>query len=54
MHSNGSIALGVLVCCLGVLWLLGRTRVLGPLAVTGFVLGSLATASLFVMLGLTT
>ncbi|RLK60015.1 hypothetical protein [Actinokineospora cianjurensis] len=51
MSDLGMIAFGVLVVCLGALWLLGKAELFGRLAVTGFVLGSLATLSLFVMLG---
>lgn len=46
----GLIAFGVLIACLGTLWLLGRAELVGHLAVTGFVLGSLSTASVYVML----
>ncbi|WP_018683408.1 hypothetical protein [Actinokineospora enzanensis] len=49
MSDLAMIAFGVLVACLGVLWLLGRAELFGRLAVTGFVLGSLATLSLFVL-----
>jgi hypothetical protein len=48
--NTSTIAAGVLAGCLVVTTLLGRTRVLGTLAVAGFVLGSIATAALFVLL----
>ncbi|GAA3024777.1 hypothetical protein [Actinokineospora globicatena] len=51
MSDLAMIAFGVLFACLGALWLLGRAELFGQLAVTGFVLGSLATVSLFVLLG---
>jgi hypothetical protein len=50
MDSTSSIAVGVLASCLAIAWLLGKTKVLGVLTVAGFVLGSLATAALFILL----
>ncbi|PPK65919.1 hypothetical protein V5P93_000188 [Actinokineospora auranticolor] len=50
MDNLGLIAFGVLVSCLGVLWLIGRAELFGRLAVTGFVLGSLSTLSVFLMM----
>jgi hypothetical protein len=44
------LALTILIGSLLLISVLGRTRVIGTLAVAGFVLGSLATASLFVLL----
>ncbi|MGQ0839678.1 hypothetical protein [Actinokineospora sp.] len=51
MHSNTSIAFAVLIACLGIMSLLGKARLFGPLAVAGFVLGAISAASLFVLLG---
>ncbi|HET9142672.1 hypothetical protein [Actinophytocola sp.] len=50
MQSLSSIAFAVLLSCLVITWLLGRAKVFGTLTVAGFVLGSLATASVFVLL----
>ncbi len=50
MSDSGLIAFGVLVACLGVLWMLGRAELFGRLAVTGFLLGALATASVYTLL----
>lgn len=49
MSDMAMIASGVLMACLGALWLLGKAELFGRLAVIGFVLGSLATLSVFVM-----
>jgi len=51
MDNTTSIAAGVLASCLAIAYLLGKAKVLGVLTVAGFVLGSLATAALFVLLG---
>jgi hypothetical protein len=50
MDSSSSIAAGVLASCLAIAYLLGKAKVFGVLTVAGFVLGSLATAALFVLL----
>lgn len=50
MDSTSSIAAGVLARCVAIAWLLGKAKVFGALTVAGFVLGSLATAALFVLL----
>jgi|SoiMethySBSTD1v2_1073268.scaffolds.fasta_scaffold4537534_1 hypothetical protein len=50
MHGFSSIAFTVLLSCLAITWLLGRTKVVGSLTVAGFVLGSLATVAVFVLL----
>jgi hypothetical protein len=51
MHDISFVAFVVLLSCLVITWLLGRTRLLGTLTLTGFFLGALATAALFVLLG---
>lgn len=42
---SSSAAMLVLMACLVITMLLGRTKVVGSLALAGFVLGALATAS---------
>ncbi len=42
---TSSAAMLLLLACLTITALLGRTRVVGPLALIGFVLGTLATTS---------
>ena len=49
MHITSPVALTVLVSCLAITSLLGRTKVFGTLTLTGFVLGALSTASLFIL-----
>ena len=51
MDSANAVAAGVLASCLAVTSLLSKTKVVGMLAVTGFVLGALAAAALFVLVG---
>jgi hypothetical protein len=51
MSNPTAVATAVLLSCLVLIAILGRAKVFGTVAVTGFVLGSLATASLFVLLG---
>jgi hypothetical protein len=46
-----SVTLIVLIACVAITWMLGKTKVVGGLTVAGFVLGSLATACLFLLLG---
>jgi hypothetical protein len=46
-----SVALAVLIASLITMWLLGKAKLVGSLTLVGFVLGSLATASAFVLLG---
>jgi hypothetical protein len=50
MYSTSSVAFAVLVCCLAITMLLGRAKLLGTLTLAGFLLGSLSTAALFVLL----
>lgn len=49
MDGTSSIAAGVLASCLAIAYLLGRAKVFGVLTVAGFVLGSLATGALFIL-----
>ena len=42
---SSSAAMLLLLTCLAITALLGRTKVVGPLAIVGFVLGSVATTS---------
>jgi hypothetical protein len=51
MSDISSVAFVVLLACLAITWLLSRTKLLGTLALAGFLLGAVATASLFVLLG---
>ncbi|HEV2777901.1 MAG TPA: hypothetical protein VGX25_00725 [Actinophytocola sp.] len=51
MSDSTTVATAVLLSCLAITWLLCRARVFGTLTLTGFVLGSLATAAVFVLLG---
>jgi hypothetical protein len=50
MSDPTAVATAVLICCVVITVLLGKTKLFGTLTVTGFVLGSLATAALFVLL----
>ncbi|CRK60936.1 hypothetical protein [Alloactinosynnema sp. L-07] len=43
-------AFAILLACLAIMSVLGKARVLGALAVTGFVLGAISAASVFVMI----
>jgi hypothetical protein len=51
MSDPTAVALAVLLSCLVITWILGKTKLFGSLTLTGFVLGSLATAAVFVLLG---
>jgi hypothetical protein len=51
MNSANAVAAGVLACCLAITSLLSKAKVVGMLAVTGFVLGALAAAAVFILLG---
>ena len=44
-----SVAVGVLLASLATVWLLSRTKVIGTMAVAGFVLGALATVSMVLL-----
>lgn len=44
-----SAAIGVLLASLAAVWLLSRTKLIGAMAVAGFVLGALATVSMVVL-----
>jgi hypothetical protein len=51
MDSTSAVAAGVLASCLGITLLLSKAKVVGMLAVTGFVLGVLAAVAAFVLVG---
>jgi hypothetical protein len=51
MSDPTAVATAVLLSCLAITWMLGKTKLFGTLTLTGFVLGSLATAAVFVLLG---
>lgn len=51
MSDPTAVSLAVLVSCLAITWILGKIKLFGSLTLTGFVLGSLATAAVFVLLG---
>lgn len=51
MDSRSAMAIGVLGSCLAITWLLSKEKVFGMLTITGFVLGALAAAALFVLMG---
>ncbi|RZS45081.1 hypothetical protein EV193_101967 [Herbihabitans rhizosphaerae] len=51
MPATTSPALVILVGCLVITYLLTRTKMFGVLALTGFLLGSAATASAFTLWG---
>lgn len=51
MPTSTAIALTVLAASLITMWLLGKAKLVGSLTLVGFVLGSLATASAFVLFG---
>lgn len=44
-----SAAVGVLLASLVAVWLLSRTKLIGAMAVAGFVLGTLATVSMVLL-----
>ena len=44
-----SAAIGVLLASLVAVWLLSKTKLVGTMAVAGFVLGALATVSMVVL-----
>jgi hypothetical protein len=44
-----SAAVGVLLASLAVVWMLSRAKLIGTMAVIGFVLGTLATVSMVVL-----
>ena len=44
-----SAAVGVLLASLAAVWLLSRTKLIGTMAVVGFVLGTLATVSMVLL-----
>ena len=46
---SSSAALLLLVACLAITAMLGRTKVVGPLALVGFVLGVLAATSVVIL-----
>lgn len=48
---SSPVATAILLACLTITWLLGRTRLFGTLTLTGFVLGALATAALYALIG---
>lgn len=50
MSNPTAVATAVLLSCVAITWMLGRTKLLGMLTLTGFLLGSLSTAALFVLL----
>lgn len=50
MYQASTVAFAVLVGCLGITWLLGKARLIGTLTLAGFVLGSMSTAALFILL----
>lgn len=52
MPTRILIALGLLLVSLVVAGLLGKARAFGPLTSAGFVLGGVATGSVFVLFGL--
>jgi hypothetical protein len=51
MSDPTAVAAAVLFSCLAITWILGKTKLFGTLTLTGFVLGSLSTAAVFILLG---
>jgi hypothetical protein len=51
MSNPTAVATAVLLSCVAIIWMLSRTKLLGTLALTGFALGCLATAAVFILLG---
>ncbi|WP_436493180.1 hypothetical protein [Actinokineospora sp. HUAS TT18] len=46
---SNTVAFAILLGCLMIMSVLAKARVLGALAVTGFVLGAVSAASVFIM-----
>ncbi|HEV8558730.1 MAG TPA: hypothetical protein VGR06_20360 [Actinophytocola sp.] len=49
MNGTSAVATGVLGSCLVITWLLSKANMFGILTITGFALGALAVAALFVL-----
>lgn len=51
MSTMSIIAVTVLVICLGLIYIMGRARTLGPLVIVGVILGTAAGVSATALIG---